>query len=298
MTENCVRYLRSAPERPPVPDECRLIGTSPERGAARDRRGGCRTDHVVLLIALLALVLTGRPAGAEPYDDFAGTAIDAERWEIDGNGFSQPGDGYLHFAATGPTSQTVTSKRLFASGVLMMPFRDYSCDNNAPAGRGLGSIAGFGLGDKAAGSWVRLERGQIRPDLRHGITGGYIEVNWVDPGEPGNPIHVNWLQSEIAAGFLQIRYDGRRVTFFYREKPTDAWSPVLETNRTGQPVGPRSGRPLVLTPGWTAPVPLFVNALPGGSESDHYRLAFKIGPIDVSPVPALGLRLRTNLSAR
>jgi hypothetical protein len=236
---------------------------------------------------LAVLLLTSKPSAAEPHYQFTGAGIDADRWEVAGKGFTQPGDGYLHFAGTGPVSESLVTKQLFSSGLFTLPFRDYASDNNAASGKGLGSIAGFGLGNRAAKSWVRLERGQIRPDPQHRIGGGYIEVNWVDPAEPGNPIHVNWLPSEITAGALQIRYDGTQVTFFYRADPTDAWAPVVETGRGGQPVR-TGGRALALTPGWTSPVPLFINAFPGGSPSDRYTLSFKIGAIDVSPAPAHG----------
>jgi hypothetical protein len=242
--------------------------------------------HLRLSPVLALLLFTGQLAGAEPYDDFTRAGIDSGRWESSGRGFVQPGDGYLHFAGTGPNSESLVTKQRFSSGVFTLPFRDYACDNNAPAARGLGSIAGFGLGDRQARSWVRLERGQIRPDPQHRLSGGYIETNWVNPDEPGNPIHVNWLPSEISAGFLQIRYDGARVTFFYRSQPTDRWAPVVETTKGGQPLG-FSGRPFVVTPGWTTPVPLFINALPGGTPSDRYTLSFKIGAIDISPVPTL-----------
>ena len=200
-------------------------------------------------------------------------------------GSPSPGTASSTFPASGPASRSLVSKTFFSSGTFTMPFLDYRCDNTAPAGRGSGSIAGFGLGDKGAGVWVRFERGQIGPDLRHGITGGYLEVNWVVPGEPGNPIHVNWLQSEIAAGFLRIQYDRTRVSFFYRATPDDEWTQMVRTGRQGQPIlvdGQR--QPLVLTPGWTTAVPLFINALPGGSRSDRYTLSFKTGSVEASPM--------------
>ena len=226
--------------------------------------------RIELFAAIISLLIAGSVKAAN-YDDFSGVGIDSNKWEIIGTGFSQPGDGYLHFFYKGSEGHTLISKELYASGIFTMPFNDYKCNNSAPSGKGLGSIAGFGLGSRASNNWVRFERGQV-------YSGGYIEVNWVEPNESGHPIHVNWLPSEITAGFLQIRYDGTQVSFFYRIKDTDPWRPIVKTGRDGYPI---SKSPLMLTPGWGREVPMFINALPGGGKSDHYTLSFKVDKIDV-----------------
>jgi hypothetical protein len=141
-------------------------------------------------------------------------------------------------------------------------------------GQGLGSIAGFGLGSKSLNNWVRLMRGQVKG-------GGYIEVNWVVPNEPNHPIHVNWIPSEIRDGFLQMRYDGIAVTFFYRVKRTDPWIQIPITGSNGHPSS--NPRPLILKPGWETKVPLFITGFPGGKASDHYALSFKVNRVDVVP---------------
>ena len=132
---------------------------------------------------------------------------------------------------------------------------DYSCNNNAPAALGLGSIAGLGLGTRSGNNWVRIERGQVQGSP-------YIEVNWVDPGEPGHPIHVNWLPSDITSGFLQLAYDGTDVTFFYRANAADPWTQMILTGQNGQPLlVDGKTLPLVITPGWGAAVPIFISAV-------------------------------------
>jgi hypothetical protein len=224
---------------------------------------------VVLLVVAILLLIPG-PANAAIYDDFNGVGIDHNKWEIIGTGFSQPGDGYLHFFYRGSEGHSLVSKGLYASGIFSMAFKDYKCDNRAPGGKGLGSIAGFGLGSKSLNNWVRIMRGQIR-------SGGYIEVNWVVPNEPNHPIHVNWIASEIKDGFLQIHYDGKAATFFFRAKETDAWRQMPETDPDGHP----SSRPLILRPGWGAKVPMFIIAFPGGQGSDNYTLSFKVDNVDV-----------------
>ena len=222
-------------------------------------------------IAIAILLLICGTVGADVYDDFNGVGIDEQKWEISGGGFSQPGDGYLYYSgSTGDRSELI-SKKFYRSGVFTLSFSDYQCNNNAPSNKGLGSIAGFGLGSRASNNWVRFERGQV-------YSGGYIEVNWVEPNESGHPIHVNWLPSEITAGFLQIRYDGTQVSFFYRIKDTDPWRQIVKTGRDGSPI---SKSPLILTPGWGREVPMFITAFPGGGKSDHYTLSFKVDKIDV-----------------
>lgn len=230
-----------------------------------------KTPACIWSMAIALLLLVCGNAGADVYDDFNGTGIDEQKWVTAGGGFSQPGDGYLHFSGSTGDRSGLTSIKLFQSGVFTLSFNDYKCNNNAPSGKGLGSIAGFGLGSRASNNWVRFERGQVN-------SGGYIEVNWVEPNESGHPIHVNWLPSEITAGFLQIRYDGTQVSFFYRVKDTDAWRPIVKTGRDGYPI---SKSPLILTPGWGMEVPLFITALPGGGKSSHYTLSFKVDKVDV-----------------
>jgi hypothetical protein len=244
---------------------------------------------IALGMGLALLLLSCDNVHAGNYGEFTGVGIDSSRWEVRGEGFSQPGDGYLHFSAAGATFQSLVSKARFPSGIFTLSFRDYSCDNQAPPGRGLGSILGLGLGDRAEKNWLRIERGQIQADPRHGITGGYLEVNWVVPGEAGTPIHVNWVPSEINAGSLQIRYDGTRVSFFYRTESTDHWTQMVKTGRGGQPITVNGEtQPLVLTPGWTTAVPMFIHASPGGGPSDRYTLSFKLGGVEADPMPDVG----------
>ncbi len=221
------------------------------------------------LTALAALLLICYSAGAGTYDDFKGVGIDVDKWQVNGDGFFQPGDGFLHFSAIGPALGLLASKTFFVSGVFTMSFLDYSSDNQAPSNRGLGSIVGLGLGTRE--NWVRIERGQVREGSR-GYGGGYVEVNWVVPGEAGRSVHENGSPSKIAAGYLRIRYDGVRVSFFYRASPADAWTQMGKTS---------------LTPGWRGAVPVLVFGAPGGNRSDRYSLSFKLDDIDVSPVPDL-----------
>jgi hypothetical protein len=219
------------------------------------------------------------------YDDFKGTSIDSNKWIVRGDGFTQAGDGYLNFSGSGPASHSLISKTLFAKGIFTISFYEYSCNNSARSGRGLGSIVGLGIGSNKDNNWVRIERGQIRPDIRHGISGGYIEVNWVDPKEPGNPIHVNWMESEISSGSFQIRYDGTNVSFFFRKSRSDEWTQMTKTDRNGNPVVINGKtQPIVITPSWRSTVPVFINALPGGNTSDNYSLSFRLSGIEVSPI--------------
>jgi hypothetical protein len=205
-------------------------------------------------------------SSANFYDDFGGNGIDSNRWLMMGHKFSQPGDGFLHFSSTGRTFQELQSHAVFTSGVFTMSFLDYWCDNQAPHSEQLGSLVALGLGTDPY--YVRIERGQVRggemgysPNI-----GGYVEVNWQSREEPW--LHVEGVPSAITSGFLQIRYDGTRVSFYYRPAGNNTW--------TG--VGP------VLTPNWTKPVPLFIQAATGGKSTDRYTLRFKVDDIEVSQV--------------
>lgn len=235
--------------------------------------------HCLLPLLLAALMLVGTTAHAAVYDHFDTNGIDTGLWTVGGAGFSQPGDSYLWYHSQGSGSQSLISTGLFTSGIFTMAFSDYACNNSAPGGRGLGSVAGFRLGTRESNNWVRIERGQIR-------SGGYLEVNWVIPDEPGNPIHVNWLPSEASAGLLQVRYDGTAATFFYRTAGGE-WTQVVETYlNTGLPVL-YNGLPRALEvpfdPG--AGVPMSISALNGGNPSDQYYLDFKVDYVNVDAVP-------------
>lgn len=212
--------------------------------------------------------LDQRNSAANFYDDFSGIGIDPSKWVVIGDRFSQPGDGFLHFSATGRTFQMLRSQTVFSSGVFTMSILDYWCDNDAPHSQQLGSIVGLGLGTE--GHYVRIERGQVRagPMGYSSNIGGYLEVNWIVPSEPGSRLHVDASPSAITSGFLQIRYDGTRVSFFYRTSVTQAWTRV----------GP------ILTPGWTGPVPIFIQGLPGGTWSDRYTLRFRLDSVEVDPI--------------
>ncbi len=188
-----------------------------------------------MLISLLVLSpLWCSAADSGLYDDFIGTGINHDKWISEGHGFTQPSDGSLHYSNSGTEHAQLISKSLFSSGVFTMQFADYQCSNAAPPAQGLGSVAALGLGFLKENQWVRIERGQIQSDLAHGITGGYIEVNWVSPDEPGR-IHVNNVQSEWKSGFLQIRAEEKAVTFFYRENEITPWTQMAVTGRGGRP---------------------------------------------------------------
>jgi hypothetical protein len=244
---------------------------------------------ISLLSVMLMLASTG--AGAAIYDDFDGPSIDTAKWTITGTGFSQSADdGYLHFWATASPAQTMVSTSLYTSGVFTMPFSDYICDNAGLPAQGLGSVAGFGLGTRSSNDWVRFERGQVQGDPAHGITGGYVEVNWVSPNEAGHPIHVNWIQSDITSGSLQTVYNGTDIAFFYRSNASDPWTQMMKTGPNGQPILLNGQeQPLVLTADWGMAVPMFIQALTGGNlgvtPPDQYSLSFKVDYVDVSPVP-------------
>jgi len=243
---------------------------------------------LVAVMTLLATMSLPVFADAAIYDDFSGLAIDPTRWAIDGGGFTQPHDGYLHYSGTGPVRAKLVSKADYGSGIFTMPFSDYSSNNNAPAAMGMGSVAAIGLGSKDSGAWVRIERGQV---LGTGI-GEYIEVNWAfltDDAEWG-PIHVNYVPSDITSGFFQVRHDGAQVTFFYRAGETDPWTQMVVTAQGGQPVLDADGRtqPLVVTPGWTIAVPMFIEARPGGSDDEPYNsytLSFNVDYVAADRLP-------------
>jgi len=126
---------------------------------------------LILTIILLSVSLASAVEIAIIYDDFNKTGINHAKWALDGSGFSQPGDGYLHYSGAGPNRSYLTSATLFTSGVFTMPFSDYRCNNEAPPGQGLGSLAALGLGLREANHWVRIERGQVRSDPAHGSSG-------------------------------------------------------------------------------------------------------------------------------
>ena len=246
---------------------------------------------IVLAATLFAGVLFFSSAGAVVYDDFTTTGIDTDRWTATGtgvmSGFTQPGDNYLHYSGSTPVKDKLTSTMVFTSGIFTMPFADYTCDNSAPPARGLGSVAAIGLGSRNTNRWVRIERGQIQPDPMHGIIGGYIEVNWVLPSNP-NKIYVNYVQSDITSGLLQIRYDGKKVTFFYRASEEDPWAQMVITGQGGKFVLDALGKtqPLVIEPGWTEAVPMFIEAIPGGDDSaPSYTLSFKVDYVGADRLP-------------
>jgi hypothetical protein len=237
------------------------------------------------VMAALLLLLSGT-ARAAIYDDFTVFKIegyDVDKWTADGTGFTQPGDGHLHYKGTGPSTASLVSTSSYTSGFFTMPFADYFSDNNAPGGRGLGSVAALGLGHPSGNQWVRIERGQVRGDPKPGVPGNYIEVNWNSPRDPRH-IFVNWVESDISSGFLQLRYDGLHVTFFYRTLETDPWTQMVVTNRVGRPVLDANNRtqPLIVTPDWKGAVPMFIRAIPGGTLSDHFAMTFRVDNVDVT----------------
>jgi hypothetical protein len=116
--------------------------------------------------------------------------------------------------------------------------------------------------------------------------GQYIEVNWAFQinGDQWSSIYVNYVQSDITSGELQLRYDGTDVTFFYRAARTDPWTRMVITGQGGQPVLDANGQaqPLVITPGWTTAVPMFIQAIPGGATgAPSYTLSFKVDNVRV-----------------
>lgn len=250
---------------------------------------------LVLLVTLFTVLIFSAVADATFYDDFTSSGIDQGKWTVTSNitgagtGFTQPGDGYLYYRGVTPVNEKLTSTEVFPSGIFTMPFADYSSNNNAPPAQGLGSVVAIGLGSQSSGKWVRIERGQIQDDPEHGIIGGYIEVNWVLPTNP-NPskIYVNYVQSDITSGALQLRYDGTDVTFFYRIAKTSPWTQMVRTGQGGKPVLDAKGQaqPLVITPGWTTEVPLFIQSIPGGADGiPSYTLSFKVNYVNIYSAP-------------
>ena len=242
---------------------------------------------MVLLTTLLAVLFLTTSADAALYDDFTSPGVNTDKWTISGDGFTQPGDGYLYYSGNTPVNEKLTSTMVFPSGVFTMPFADYSSNNNAPAGEGLGSVVALGLGSRDSGAWVRIERGQV---LGTSI-GQYIEVNWCFRNSNGewSKIYVNYVQSNITSGFLQLRYDGTNATFFYRALKTDPWTQMVITGQGGLPVLDAKGQtqPLVITPGWTTPVPMFIQALPGGAiGTPYYTLSFKVDYVRTNSLAA------------
>ena len=246
------------------------------------------TFVILLVSALLAVFpLSATRVEAGIYDDFTNSGISTTLWSTaNAAGFTQPGDGYLHYQDTSAHKGTLLSTAAYTSGIFTMPFIGYSSDNIAPGAQGLGSVAALGLGSRSINNWVRIERGQVQGDPAHGITGGYVEVNWVQPSDP-NHVYVNWLQSDITSGFFQLRYDGVQVTSFYRGLDSDPWTQIMITNTQGNPVLDANNhtQPLVLTPGWGAAVPMFIQGVPGGNPSDNYTLSFQVDRIEVVPLP-------------
>ena len=242
----------------------RLAQTSAERPASSFPAGPGRA----LALALAAL-LPG--AAAE---------IDGGGWTPEGAGFTLAADGAIRYSGSGPERARLVSRDRFTSGVFTLRFSGYRCDNAAPPARGLGSVAALGLGLAAENHWVRIERGQIRGRGKGAGSGGYIEVNWVVPEDPER-IHVNYVESTLASGFLRIRYDGTRVTFFFRASAPDPWTPMQVLSEPG--AGAQAGSAGIPMRWPAAGVPLFLQACPGGTRGDRYTLSFAADPVEVAP---------------
>ena len=254
----------------------------------------CKSVLLALTVFFVLPIYCGS-SDAYVYDDFtgpSGSAVDATKWVTYGSGFTLSGDGYLNFNNTSSSNGKLVSTCLFDSGVFTMPFLDYSSNNDAPPAMGLGSVVALGLGYQSAYQWVRIERGQV-----HGS--GYIEVNWQT--NEGMKTAVNYVPSAIESGFLQLRYDGADVTFFYRTLETDPWSQMVITGQGGIPVPDMNGnaQPLVVMPGWTSDVPVFIQGIPGGPyNGEAYNLSFKADQVTVDvPEPATSLLLLSGLAA-
>lgn len=239
-----------------------------------------------LFAALLTVLFFTAAGSAAIYDNFIDSSIDTSKWIVTGTGFSQPGDGYLYYHGATPANEKLISTAVFSSGIFTMPFADYSSNNSAPPGEGLGSVMALGLGSRNSGAWVRIERGQVLGT----IEGQYIEVNWAFRinGDQWSNTYVNYVRSDITSGELQLRYDGTDVTFFYRTEKTDPWTQMVATGQGGQPVLDANGQvqPLVVTPGWTTAVPMFIQAIPGGAIGTpyNYTLSFKVDSIKIRSI--------------
>ncbi len=117
---------------------------------------------MVLLTTLLAVLFLTTSVDAALYDDFTSPGVNTDKWTISGDGFTQPGDGYLYYSGNTPVNEKLTSTMVFPSGVFTMPFADYSSNNNAPAGEGWGlswlsvlvpETVGHGYGSNEGRSW-------------------------------------------------------------------------------------------------------------------------------------------------
>ena len=67
--------------------------------------------RLVTVLSVLAapLLLCSAMASAAIYDDFTvfkPGGYDAGKWTVEGAGFTQPGDGCLHYKGTGPATAT------------------------------------------------------------------------------------------------------------------------------------------------------------------------------------------------
>jgi hypothetical protein len=267
----------------------KTLGETTNREEVRNMKlllsGSPAKTITVLLTTLFLVLFFSAASSAAVYDDFNNSGIDSNKWIVAGTGFNQPGDGYLYYSGTTPVNEKLISTAVFTSGIFTMPFADYSSDNAASPGLGLGSVVALGLGSRNGGSWVRIERGQV---IGTSI-GQYIEVNWAFQinGDQWSNIYVNYVQSDITSGELQLRYDGTDVTFFYRAAKTDPWTQMVITGQGGQPVIDANGQvqPLVVTPGWTTAVPMFIQAIPGGAiGTPSYTLSFKIDNVRIRSI--------------
>jgi hypothetical protein len=249
-----------------------------------------KPNFMGLFAALLTVLFFAAAGNAAIYDNFTESGIDSNKWVPADTGFSQPGDGYLHYNGATPVKEELISTTLFTSGIFTMLFADYSSNNAAPAGEGLGSVMALGLGSRKSGAWVRIERGQVLGT----IAGQYIEVNWAFRinGDQWSNTYVNYVRSDITSGELQLRYDGTDVTFFYRTATTDPWTQMVLTGQGGQPVlSNGQTQPLIITPAWTTAVPMFIQAIPGGAIGTpyDYTLSFKVNSIRVRNLDVAGI---------
>ena len=108
-------------------------------------------------------------------------------------------------------------------------------------------------------------------------------MNWVTPDAP-DVIHANWASSEIPSGFLRIAYDGVRATFFYKTTAAEPWTQMLLRSHAGQPDldAQRKVKPLEVEMHWPGEgVPVFIEALPGGTAVEGVKLSFSAGPVGI-----------------